>query len=136
MNKIVNGLNAFAATLAKAAQGMEKEMAGIVIGIARIIYEMVVVAKSFVKYLVRCSMVAIVIYFITATFYPQFATRFPAIYGWFDGCMQTLEFLYKASIKWLYALFTGKLEAFDMEFSQALNEKFQMLDAWVNSLQL
>lgn len=41
----------------------------------------------------------IIINIVASSFYPELPSRFPVVYGLFDGCLQFGEFLFKVVIK-------------------------------------
>ena len=66
--------------------------------------------------------------------YPEFADRFPALYGWFDGWLQFAEFAIKAVFGSISALLAGKFPEFWCEYTNAFQQLFQQFVDWIGSL--
>ena len=86
---------------------------------------------GFIDFLVgrvlRIIFIGILLNVMVSTVYPEFAERFPAIYGFYDGFIQLGEFLVTYGFKALHAIFTGHWGEFDgigiiqTEFHQFVN---------------
>lgn len=71
---------------------------------------------------------------VIAGFYPEFPTRFPVIYGWYDGCLQLTEFLFRAVIDFFYSLFTGQFFGYGPKFASQFWELLQQFQNWLQSV--
>ena len=71
---------------------------------------------------------------LASFFYPGFAEKFPAIYGWFDGWLQLGEFAVKSAFKFVYSLFTGHLPEFWKQNTEAFNLLWQQFVNWLAAL--
>ena len=82
----------------------------------------------------RLILMGVIINVISNYFYPEFATRFPIIYGWFDGWLQLGEIALKAGLGGIYAFFTGNFSEFWSEYSSAVNEAIQQFVNWLSMI--
>lgn len=80
----------------------------------------------------RLILMGIIINIISNYFYPEFSTRFPIIYGWFDGWLQLGELALKAGLGGIHAFFTGNFSEFWAEYSNAINEAIQQFVNWLS----
>ena len=80
----------------------------------------------------KLIIIGVIINVISNYFYPEFSTRFPIIYEWFDGWLQLGEFLLKAGLRGIYALFTGNFSEFWAEFIIFVKEAFHQFLNWLS----
>lgn len=80
----------------------------------------------------RLILMGVIINVISNYFYPEFPTRFPIIYGWFDGWLQLGELAIKAGLGFIYSFFTGNLNEFWSKYSTAVNEAIQQFVNWLS----
>ena len=74
----------------------------------------------------------VIINVISNYFYPEFANRFPIIYGWFDGWLQLRELALKAGLGGIYAFLTGNFSEFWAEYSSYVKEAIQQFWNWLS----
>ena len=67
-------------------------------------------------------------------YYPELSTRFPTIYGWFDGWLQFGEFLYKVTIKGTYSILTLNCSEFCSKVSVEIKGIVQQLVNWTSTI--
>ena len=82
----------------------------------------------------RCLVIGVILNVIVHHFYPEFAERFPVLYGWFDGWLQLFELGLKAVFGSIYALFTGHFGEFWAEYQEAFNQMCQQFTTWLSNL--
>lgn len=87
------------------------------------------VCSAIGRFVFKMIMVGIIINIIASSFYPEFPSRFPVIYGLCDGCLQFGEFLLKIVIKVITLFVTlrwgellGELGAATKQFMQLLHQ--------------
>ena len=80
----------------------------------------------------RLILMGVIINVIASYFYPEFPTRFPIIYGWFDGWLQLGELALKAGLGGIYAFCTGNFSKFWTDYSNAVNEAIQQFYNWLS----
>lgn len=89
---------------------------------------------EFVEALTCAILIGIMLNIISASIYPEFPTKFPTIFGFYDQWAQFGEILFKSIIKFVDAIFRGNFSGFAEEFSQAITEWFSQFLNWVETL--
>lgn len=84
----------------------------------------------------RCAVIGLILNVIAAYFYPELPERIPTLFGWYDGCMQFLEFAFKAAFGYINAFFHGVDEAYKFlgEFSNEYHELWLQFVSWLNTI--
>ncbi len=82
--------------------------------------------------IMRFAMIGILLNIISSNFYPEFPSRFPIIYGWFDGWLQFLEFGAKAAVGTVYSFFTGNLSEFWPEYTASFDSLKYQFVTWLS----
>lgn len=83
---------------------------------------------------VRLMVIGIILNIVSAHFYPEFAERFPILYGWFDGWLQLGEFAIKAALGTINAIFTGTWSDFYASYNVAFQEMWAQFVNWVGQI--
>ena len=83
---------------------------------------------------IRLMIIGVLVNIIASYFYPEFSSRFPVIYGWFDGWLQLGEFIYKTALGGIYSLFTGNFNEFTIEVSANLHELWLQFIEWLSQI--
>ena len=84
--------------------------------------------------IVRLMVIGFIINIVTNYFYPEFSTRFPVIYSWFDGWLQLGEFAVKGGIKLVYSVFTGNFSSFYSSYTAEYHEMVQRFISWLANI--
>ena len=66
-------------------------------------------------------------------FYPDFYSRFPAIYGIYDGCLQAAEFILKSAFRVAYSLFDWSSNGWK-ETANEFKGLISQFVSWISSL--
>ena len=82
------------------------------------------------RFVARCMAIGIIFNIIANYFWPEFPSRFPILYGWFDGWLTFGEYVYKVTIGGLYAMFTGNWTSFKLEASKELARLWSQFCSW------
>lgn len=83
---------------------------------------------------VRAAVIGMVLNIIAVNFYPEFSERFPAIYGFYDGCLQFTNFVLTAVLKGINALFTRGIPEWWHDYYNSFLEIIEQLSNWIASL--
>ena len=82
----------------------------------------------------RLMVIGIILNIVSSHFYPEFAERFPTLYGWFDGWLQLGEFAIKAALGAINAVFTGTWSEFYTSCNVAFQEMWAQFLNWVSQI--
>ena len=99
-----------------------------------IIYGVIDILDRIFANATRLMVIGFIINIVTAHFYPEFAERFPVLYGWFDGWLQLGEFAVKAAFGTIYAIFTGTWNEFYANYNVAFQEMWSQFVNWLNHI--
>lgn len=88
-------------------------------------------------FLVRLTVMAIILNAIASSFWPELPDKMPVIYGFCNGGLQAIEYCYRLTFGFLGKLFSGDFEALREHFTQAGPEMTRLLGQvvdWMASL--
>lgn len=88
----------------------------------------------FARLVGKMFIMGIILNIIASSFWPELPEKCPVIFGWFNGWVQLVEFLYETLLKGIYAFFTGEFAEFRQEVVQTGSELFNQFLSWLASL--
>ena len=83
---------------------------------------------------IRLMITGLILNIVSTHFYPEFADRFPILYGWFDGWLQFGEFAVKGTLGAVNAIFTGTWSDFFSSYEAALQEMWAQFVNWLGQI--
>ena len=90
--------------------------------------------ENLARNIVRWMIIGIILNVIAKYFYPDFPERFPTIYGWFDGCIEFGEFMFKVALRGIYSIFTGHWSEFWTDYTETVQNLLQQFTNWITTI--